>query len=275
MSGFRRLIGPSVSAVCGLIFAGVAPAALVTYSFTTAGGSAPTEGTRATTTGGSYTVGTNTGFDAESPAAGATFSQLTSGQFANAPQGYVTTFTGTTNDSSPPYSIDGHAFEVATNQMTNIAGAAANLTSGYLEFTVTPDAGNAVTYSSLTFDLGNDSNTTTTGSGSVGATLFASTDGTNFDQVGSTSTVAFDGTTKSIVIVNDISKDLSGLGTLSGPVTFRLALTDASSNANNKFLFIDDINLNGTIAPVPEPASLGILGAGIMAMKTRRRRRAD
>lgn len=67
---------------------------------------------------------------------------------------------------------------------------------------------------------------------------------------------------------------LSGLtGLTDTTVTFSWAF---SSNRNNNFSEVssqlDDITLNGTIAPVPEPSSVALLGLGMAGLMIRRRR---
>ena len=58
---------------------------------------------------------------------------------------------------------------------------------------------------------------------------------------------------------------------LTGPVEFRIYLYDAN-NASNRSIAIDDVTVNGTFIPVPEPASCAFVFAAIGLAMTGRRR---
>lgn len=58
---------------------------------------------------------------------------------------------------------------------------------------------------------------------------------------------------------------------LAGPVEFRIYLYD-TNNASNRSIAIDDVTVNGTFIPVPEPASCAFIFAALGLAMTGRRR---
>ena len=136
----------------------------------------------------------------------------------------------------------------------------------YVQFTLTPDAGNTIT-----FDAGDAFTFQSAGGGGTAPTVgffnLVVDAGGGFQSVGTvmnTSGIDQDYET--------FSYDLSGLGDVAGPVTFRLQIADGGGGNQNNSLEIDDIRANGTVTVIPEPASAlaGVVGLGLLAGRRRR-----
>jgi hypothetical protein len=243
---------------CSLAIAPVAAhaAILTTYSFTGA------------------TTGTTGPFAAESPDPGVIAGNLT-GTGITAP-GVVGAFSAATDSSSPTYTFDGRGFEIQADLMTNNSTGAVPA-NHYFSFTVTPTAGNAILYTSLSMDFGYDMNIAAAGT-IMRYDLFYSTDGVNFFQQGTASSVT--GTDNAYAITNDLTKSFTGnpafASPLTGTVTFQLRFADSNSSSASKRLFLDDIKLNGTVSAVPEPSIVLLVasGLGLLAWRQVRRRAA-
>ena len=158
----------------------------------------------------------------------------------------------------------------ATTTPDSVAGAFSNQT--YYSFTLTPTGG-ATGFSfgagdSLTFQetVRNNSNGNSTYTDNVALTSSK----TGFAQANilGTSTQGLTSPAGSYV---SKSIPLGGIGTVTGPLTIRLYLYDspAGSTSANDSKF-DNLVLNGSTV-VPEPASLGLLGLGGLALLRRRR----
>jgi hypothetical protein len=142
--------------------------------------------------------------------------------------------------------------------------AADAISSGdYFRLTLTPTAGNSITLSSLSFDV----YAATAGPSARQVYLFS--DKTGF----SGGSELFTGSTVSgsplipnntAVAGQNYSIGLSGysaLANVTDSVTFRFYTQTPTASQGIAF---DNITINGTVAPVPEPSSLAFLGVGAL-----------
>ncbi|WAC21677.1 PEP-CTERM sorting domain-containing protein [Luteolibacter sp. SL250] len=231
--------------------------ALVVYSFTGA------------------TNGSTGPFSPEGVATGVNASMMTASNMGNGTTGGVMSAFANPNDtSSPAYIFDGKGYSLN-------AGVTANDSTGPLDtptlstftFTVTP-TGAPITYTTLTLDFGSDlTNNVAINGTDFRFDLYYSIGGGALTQVGSTSLLSISSNT-SHAVQNDLTKDLSSIPAFSSPVsgavTFELRFGDNNSGAADKRIFIDDINVNGSV--VPEPSSVLLL-AGAAATLLRRSRK--
>jgi hypothetical protein len=135
----------------------------------------------------------------------------------------------------------------------------------------------------LTLDLGYDTSATNVSNNFVRPymRLYYSLNGVDFTALGSviepgvTNTAAFS-STKSHYIGDNLSVSFAGDTAFSpdggtnytafGEETtlyFRLAFADGSSNVDTRAILVDQITLNGTVAPVPEPSTYALIVAAI------------
>ena len=138
------------------------------------------------------------------------------------------------------------------------------------EFTVTPLGGATLDLTTLTLDAG-------------AADTIATT--TNWDYDVSTTvgglgvTIGtFDGpsTTGAEVVSTGLSVDLSALASQTSAFTIRITpnrISGTNGAASQRAGWIDNVTLNATVTPVPEPSSAALLGLGGLALIRRRRRR--
>jgi len=165
------------------------------------------------------------------------------------------------------------------------AGASPDTTK-YIDFSITPTAGNQVAYSTISFAVGARMNV------AHGADLWDlqySLDGfgTAGTQLGSTITVSLAGSgfRGNTTLVNNL--DISAIGTQTGTVTFRLFGYDDTSAGSHVAGLVgtgnanlgggQELTVNGTVSAVPEPSSyaavFGALAFGFVFI-TRRLRKA-
>jgi hypothetical protein len=130
----------------------------------------------------------------------------------------------------------------------------------YFYFTITPDAGMELDLVSLTF------------SAARGGSSTPRRTGVRTSVTGTTNLLAADVDTLRPTW-SDFSVSLSGpqFQNLTGPVTFQIAVATPSTGSSLEF---DDVTVNGEAAPLPEPATLALMGAGLGATLAVRRRRA-
>lgn len=264
----------------GILTAVPASAATVTYDF-------ESSTNNATITGSGFTTGplTENGNSATSPnnplSTGAVYGRLVSSSDGiPADTSVVRAFVplNVSNQSNPPISTH----------------------TTYLEFTITPDAGQTLDFSSATFSFtlgaitGNSANQNMSAyaragvrinNGSfinLGATLSATADTYNAATPNWTSSLGFNTTSGSYDIAQATLSPVSLGSILAGlnpgdTVTFRIAPGDAStvntalnSTSSMKSLYVDDISVSG-FNVIPEPAA-GLLGAlGFAGILFRRR----
>lgn len=226
------------------------------------------------------TVGSDSGFSVESPAANLNFSDLTS-DFTDI--GVVSGFAASAEyggGAYTPYVFDGKGYEVGfdalqTGSNPGLSGSPTTAaSSNYLQFNVTAASGYLLDVESVSIDFGTDF--TTTFNPSVYYNLYYSIDATNWYVVGATS----EATSNSNVykIRNDVTKpfadnasaEFTGAETLS----FRMVFGDGGSGSPDKRLFVDDINLSGSVTVVPEPSTYalfsGVIAFGLILYRRKR-----
>jgi hypothetical protein len=138
--------------------------------------------------------------------------------------------------------------------------------SDYLSFTITPNAGMQIQFTSFSLDHFNTTN--------AGATVYFFSDQAGFgsvgDAIGSVFLPDYDTTTNYNAMVS-----LAGLTAATGPTEFRVYFdTTATFGAGD--VWTDNIQIEGTVSAipvaVPEPSSALLLGlAGLSACFVRRR----
>lgn len=142
--------------------------------------------------------------------------------------------------------------------------------SDYVSLTVNPAVGFQLNLTSLSFDFSFESQGgVTVPAKSMNVVLRSSIDGYAAN-IGSANSKA---ATASVSFVNgSFSLNTSGFQSLSGPVEFRLYLTDDSTLASD-VVRLDNLMLNGTVDAIPEPSGmiLGTLGLAGMVWKRRRK----
>jgi hypothetical protein len=134
----------------------------------------------------------------------------------------------------------------------------------YFEFILTPDAGKTVTVNTISLDRARTGGLIP---GPNSLSIFSSLN--NFTSPLISTTV---GTTLSNIVL-----PLSGLNSLTSPIKFRIVATGASErNSSLKALFLDNVELKGSVAAVPTPALLpGLVGLGVAALRKRKGEAAE
>ncbi|MCU0796745.1 MAG: hypothetical protein MUF31_12520 [Akkermansiaceae bacterium] len=157
-------------------------------------------------------------------------------------------------------------------------GTAPTVSHSVFAFSVTPDPGNmitldlsnAVTWSFLAYD-----GTVNAASYSVYTAVIAATDASFTNIVATSST--FSTTTNATGFDNGrwgttVAGDLNPSSTISstGTLYFRLVANDSLNSGDHQLRF-DNVVINGTVAPVPEP-TIALLGSlGLLGLMRRRR----
>ena len=174
---------------------------------------------------------------------------------------YMFQTNGTGSNGTAPYTAFG--IQSLYTAASNSAATAAN---AYYSFTLTPDAGSALSFGSgdaLTFAQQTRINSGTASPYTAHFFLRASTDGgTTFMDVGQSADLTRTGV-GSTGLVAGRSIDLSSIGALATgtSLTLRFYPVDnqqANSGSNNDDLKVDDVVLNGSVVTaVPSPAAFG------------------
>jgi hypothetical protein len=173
------------------------------------------------------------------------------------------------NSGGPSVWTDGSVTTTYATGNTAVDHAAYGTVDGY--------TGNEDTNTYVTFDLGGLYNLTTadifqgwndSGRDSFSFVLQTSADGVNYTNVGTYLKGPDDTGVYSTPVTNKIDFADSVGGSIATGVEFvRLDVTDA----DNGYAGLSEVDVTGTPAAVPEPASLGLLGMGALTLLRRRR----
>lgn len=150
--------------------------------------------------------------------------------------------------------------QAAPTGTTNINAALAVANDSYFSFTVTPDAGQTVDLSNLTFNAARGGSSGT----ARGYAVRSSVDGFAAD-LGTADLATVRPTWTSV----DIDLSAADFDALTTATTFRIYVY---SNSPARSVEFDDIVLNGDISAIPEPSGLALLLLGAASFSARRRR---
>lgn len=181
-------------------------------------------------------------FDGSSAADSAAYANMTAGNF-------------TASDTTLGF-IAGTAWPggVAADESTwGLATAQADVTKWWY-FTVTPDANYSITITGLSFLYGGTQAGPKDFGWSIGGTYY---DPTAFPH---TLTLSAQGPFNSSAVSVTITE----------ATTIAIQAWNATSTGNFR---VDNVVLNGTVSSIPEPATMGLLGLGALAMVLRRKMR--
>jgi hypothetical protein len=195
------------------------------------------------------------------------FSNTTAASTSADPSSTNPNVTGSATVSGPnilqDYSLPDYGFQVLRAAVTNTATpdeASAVAGGTYWSFTVTPNAGFAMSFSHLDFSVAR-------GGAATPRTwyLYSSIDGfTTGSSLGSAD-VTTQRPTLSPATVDLSAARFQGL---TGPVEYRMYISTPGTGQSLEF---SNVTLNGTVAPVPEPASLALAGAAVLGWAAGRR----
>ena len=152
-----------------------------------------------------------------------------------------------TTSSSAGRMAAGGLIPVADSQ--NNWNGASQAAAKYFSFTVTPSSGYQITITGLNFIY----NVTTASAQNLGWSI-GGTSYDSFARAGTTPT-AYTSAAQSIVITEATTIHIDGWAATSSGGNFRL----------------DNVVLNGNVTAIPEPATMGLLGLGALAMVLRRK----
>lgn len=161
----------------------------------------------------------------------------------------------------------GQPSRILATQTAGITVATSITNNSYFQFTVTPEVGQTIDFSSISMDAarggGSARGFSIASSANSYATLFTSLSGhpTAYDPVA--------GIASQQPSYTNYAFDLSSLADITTATTFRVY---SWSGAATNTIYYDNITLNGTISPVPEPSAPLIGGLGVLFMLRRRRR---
>lgn len=145
------------------------------------------------------------------------------------------------------------------------ANPTALLATHYLQFNIAPTAGNQIDLTNLRGSFRAEAGSDWTANWAV----YYSDDAFVADEtlVNNFSVANADG-------VQLLTMDLSSIAIFTNTLTFRLVPFDGGETSTGRRLRIWDLELNGTVSEVPEPASLALAGLGGLMILGRRRQTA-
>ena len=174
----------------------------------------------------------------------------------------------TPSNTSPASAAGPHRF-VRSNSTTTTA-ADAFTANDYFKFTLTPNATFLVNLTDLFFDYAGTGTSGTPAVANIASFFVRSSAANNFTtDVGTT--VSSGQLTGTNFQRQTISLTGANFQNLTGLIEFRIYVFN-SINAGTSVARLDNITLNGDIAPIPEPGSLALVGSlGVLALLRRRR----
>lgn len=142
---------------------------------------------------------------------------------------------------------------------------AANTAGDYIEFTITATAGSTLDLTTLTFDFARAIRGTNDFAVLTDVDTFASYVALE-DQAAGTGLLTDADAAQSVDLSAAAYQGLSD-------ITFRIVFDDRQANSGGASAsIIDNIIVNGTVVPIPEPSSTALLGLGGLALILRRRK---
>lgn len=233
------------------------------------------------------TAGTTTNIAASSASADLTVSLLTDGGGTNAigVRG-ATPFGATAAAGSATY--QGPVYEVGMATTPNTTTPTS--TDYALNFSLTVNAGSALSLSAFTFDLGYDTDFATSSANYFApyAQLYVSTDGATWSAVGGAQTLSIGdaaifstgaGSGGVHYVQTGYSLDLTASSVSASLIEgetayFRLALGDGGSTSDRRRVLVDNLAVSGTVTAIPEPSTAALLiGCLCLSGALARRRR--
>jgi len=155
----------------------------------------------------------------------------------------------------------------ASNQSVPGSVAEALSQNQFFTFTLTPNAGQQISLTGITF-LGN------AGADTALARSFelqVSTNGTDFSTIG-TGTLISGGTGANATF----GFSLESYTAITTQTKFRFVAYDVANDdvtwSDGSWIRLDDITVNGTVSPIPEPSGIALAALGLLGLATRRRR---
>jgi hypothetical protein len=178
--------------------------------------------------------------------------------------------TGATTNTAPAASSQPVRYVRGNSDSANTAAAITN--GDYFSFTLAPTVGNQLSLQTLTIDISsNGSSIANTSEFALVSSFNGFSSGTVVlgDVIGTPGSVTAPGSAANAYIRYTV--DLSGADyqNLTGTTTFRLYV---SSSNNAGVARLDNVIINGTVLPVPEPSALALAGLGGMLVTVRRRK---
>jgi hypothetical protein len=196
------------------------------------------------------------------------FSNTTAASTSATPSATNPNATGSATVSGPnllqDYSIPDYGFQVLRAAVTNTATpdeASAVAGGTYWSFTVAPNGGFMMSFSNLAFSVAR-------GGAATPRTwyLYSSIDGfTAGSGLGSADAL----TQRPTLSPATVDLSAARFQGLTSPVEFRMYISTPGTGQSLEF---SNVTLNGTVAPVPEPTSLALVGAAAFGWAAARRR---